>query len=468
VRYSPIKPESEAAARGGTRVCVRSFSEAGFMAFSRARSLRWMGTTALLLSLTGAAFAGADLHVKIPKKTKPTPVQKLNQEGVKALEKHSYKRAKKLFYEAYLLDPDDPFTLNNLGYMAELDGEIDRAQRYYSLAADQNSEAIVATATTDAAKGKAVGLVAGSAADDQMRVNRLNVYAIGLLEKDRAPEADVALQKALTLDPKNPFTMNNLGYAKEKEGELQQALKYYSQAATSGSHEPVIVSIHPSWRGKPIDEIADANAKKVQRLMNKEEDTGAQVARLNLRGVSALNRNERSTARDLFQQAYKLEPNNAFTLNNMGYLAEIDGDRETANYFYAKAQDANRSNSRVIVATRKDAEGKRVAEVASNSDIIVTNAQEAAIAARRRSAPTTVTLHERNGQPVPETPTVDISAPATKGLANQPVVTTTTEEVAAPAPPPKPAAPVEVIRPILETPDPNAPATTQPSPQQPQ
>jgi Flp pilus assembly protein TadD len=427
------------------------------MAFSRARSLRWMGTTALFVSLAGASFA----------------------DGVRAIDKHDYKRAKKLFYQAYLLDPDDPFTLNNLGYMAELDGEIDRAQRYYALAAEQNSEAIVATASTDQAKGKAVGLVAGSAADDQMRVNRLNVYAIGMLEKDRAPEADVALQKALALDPRNPFTMNNLGYAKEKEGELQQALRYYNQAATSGSKEAVIVSIHPSWRGKPISEIADANAKKVQKQMNKEEDTSAQVARLNLRGVSAINRNERSTARDYFQQAYKIEPNNAFTLNNMGYLAEIDGDRETANFFYDKAQEAARSNARVIVATRKDAEGKRVGEVANQSDTIVANAQQAAIEARRRQSGSTVALRTRDGSPIPATPVVDRSGappealttqPADSGEGEQPGANGTmqptanqpTQQVA----PPKPAAPaIEPIRPILETPDPNAPPDNQPPPQ---
>jgi len=371
------------------------------MSFSRA--LRSVATTALFVCLAGAAFAG-DLRIKIPKRTKPTPVQKLNQDGVRAVEKHDYKRAKKAFYAAYLLDPDDPFTLNNLGYMAELDGEIDRAQRYYALAAEQNSDAVVDRATTREAKGKAVAMVAGSAADDQMKVNRLNIYAIGMLEKDRAPEADVALQKAIALDPKNPFTMNNLGYAKEKEGELQQAYRYYTQAAASGSREPVIVSIHPSWRGKPIDEIADNNAKKVLKVMNKEEDVTAQVARLNLRGVSAVNRNERGTARELFQQAYKLEPNNAFTLNNMGYLAEMDGDRETADFFYAKAQEANRSNARVISATRKSAEGKRVGEVASVSDGEVTQAQEATVEARRRQGGADVELKRRDGTPVTNQP----------------------------------------------------------------
>jgi len=368
------------------------------------RSLRWIGTAALALSMVGAAHA-KDLTIKVPKRTKPTPVQKLNQAGVKAVEKHDYKKAKKLFYEAYLLDPDDPFTLNNLGYVAELDGEIDRAQRYYALAAEQHSEAIVKYATTDAAKNKAVDIVAGNAADDQMKVNRLNVYAIGMLEKDRAPEADVALQKAMAIDPKNPFTLNNLGYAKEKEGELQEAYKYYTEAAATNSHEPVIVSVHPSWRGKPIDEIASANAKKVEKEMNKSEDVDAQVARLNLRGVSALNRNERATARELFTQAYKLEPNNAFTLNNMGYVAEMDGDRETADFFYERAQEAYRSNAKVVEATRKSAEGKRVAEVASNSDTEVTDAQQATVEARRRQAGgANVELKRRDGTPAGNNP----------------------------------------------------------------
>jgi Flp pilus assembly protein TadD len=431
-----------------------------------------VGATVLALSLLGVSYAG-DLHIKIPKKSKPTPVQKLNQDGVKALEKHDYKRAKKLFYSAYLLDPDDPFTLNNLGYMAELDGEIDRAQRYYALAADQHSDAVVDRATIDAAKGKPVQLVAGNAADDQMRVNRLNVYAIGMLEKDRAPEADVALQKALQIDPKNPFTLNNLGYAKEKEGELQQAYTYYSQSAALNSREPVIVSIHPSWRGKPIDEIADNNAKKVQKEMNRPKSTGDEIARLNLRGVSAINRNERATAKDYFQQAYKLEPNNAFTLNNMGYLAEMDGDRETANFFYERAQEAQASNAKVVEATRKAAEGKRVAEVASSSDQIVQQAQEQTIEARRRSgAGTMVALKGRNGAPInPNAPVVADTESARRGVEGPKVgsgveVTTTTEEVAAPAPAvaQQPKKPVEIIRPIEDPGSLNSNADT-PQPQ---
>ncbi len=178
---------------------------------------------AALFSAIALSAADKSVTISIPKRTKPTPVQKLNQEGVKELLKREYKRAKATFYKAYLIDPNDPFTLNNLGYIAELEGQADRAERYYSLAQAQGSDAIVYKSTERAAVGKPVDQIAGNAADNKMQVNRINVYAIGLLQKDQAPEADLVLQKALKLDPTNPFTLNNLGYAREKEGELEQA-----------------------------------------------------------------------------------------------------------------------------------------------------------------------------------------------------------------------------------------------------
>src|SRR5205814_6772997 len=70
-----------------------------------------------------------DLRITIPKRTQATPVQKLNRDGVKEIQKHHLAKAERLFYKAYLIDPDDPFTLNNLGYISELQGKIERAQR---------------------------------------------------------------------------------------------------------------------------------------------------------------------------------------------------------------------------------------------------------------------------------------------------------------------------------------------------
>ncbi|HKD85183.1 MAG TPA: tetratricopeptide repeat protein [Terriglobales bacterium] len=380
---------------------------------------RLIATSFLLAAFALSASAG-DVRISIPKRTKPTPVQKLNQEGVKEVQKHEYKKAKALFYKAYLIDPNDPFTLNNLGYIAELEGQADRAQRYYDLAQAQGSDAVVYKSTERAAVGKPVNQVAGNAADDKMQVNRINVYAIGLLQKDQAPEADLALQKALKIDPKNPFTLNNLGYAREKEGELEQAYQFYSQAAAQHSDTPIVVTVNKNWRGKGISQVAEANANKVRNLMDHEQSVTAQVARLNTRGVAAINRNDYKLARQYFEKSYKLDPRNAFALNNMGYLAEMDGDRETADYYYDKAKEADQSSMKVAYASRKDVEGMKLASVAGDSDDAVVKATEEA-AALRRSQGGPVVLRYRNNQPVmepatppkpkPENPVPSASAP---------------------------------------------------------
>ncbi len=363
-------------------------------------ALRGLGTACLVLLLAGS-MSGKDMRITINKHTKPTPVQKLNRQGVALLERHEYGKAKALFYKAYLLDPTDPFTLNNLGYIAELEGNVERAQRYYALAAEQSSDALVAASTTDSVVGKPVAKVAGSAEEQGMQVNRMNVAAIGLLQKDRAPEADVVLRRALAIDSHNPFTLNNLGFAEEKQGEWEKALALYNQAANAGSGERVIVTVNPAWRGKPISEIAAENAAKLRKAMARTETPAERVARLNLRGVSALNRNDRRDAKDYFEQAYKLDPHDAFTLNNMGYVAEMEGDRETANFYYEKAAEAKRANARVDVATRREAEGQKLSAVAreSNSSVQGKMTQELEVK-RQQGGP--IVLKRRNNTPVTE------------------------------------------------------------------
>lgn len=376
----------------------------------RCRRFIWIAALAI------TSLAQADdktIQLKLPKRTKPTPVQQLNRDGVNAVQRHEYDKAKKLFYKAYLLDPNDPFTLNNLGYMSELEGDGERAQRYYDLAQQQPSEAAVDLASTKSVEGKPVSTVAGNAAEAGMQVNQMNMVAISLLRKGRAPEADLLLQQALAISPQNPFTLNNLGYTKEKEGEFEAALGYYSAAVNTRSNDPVIVSINRDWRGRAISEVADENARKVRKLMVKEQTPGAKVARLNLEGVSAMNRNDRRAARNYFDQAYKLDPTDAFTLNNMGFLAELDGDRETANFYYAKAAEAKRHKETVTVATRPEAEGKKVESVAQNSnqkvdqgmktDLETKRKQGGEVVLKRRDG-TTVTAPEGQQEQAPEAP----------------------------------------------------------------
>jgi Flp pilus assembly protein TadD len=339
------------------------------------------------LSMMSGGFAAQaqQLRIPLPKKSKFTPVQQLNRDGVAALKKHDIGKAKRLFYKAYLIDPNDPFTLNNLGYVSELEGSLERAQRYYDQAKANTSEAVIDRSTAQEAQGKTVASVAGRTAEGSMKVNELNSEALGLLNRDRAPEADVVLQAALKIDANNPFTLNNMGFAKEKEGELESAIKYYDGSAATGSREPIVIAFNKSWRGRPISEVAAQNADKSRKELSKAQDMQARVARLNLRGVSAMNRNDRKTARDNFQEAYKLDPKNSFAINNMGYLAEMEGDTETAQSYYEQAQRAERARQKVMVSTRPEVEGQTVGHVAEQSTTLVESSFVARAEARRRS-----------------------------------------------------------------------------------
>src|ERR1700743_1063516 len=332
--------------------------------------IAYVAPSVLALSvLCGVVFAGAtaagaqEVRIPLPKKSKYTPVQALNRDGVAALKKHDINKAKRLFYKAYLIDPNDPFTLNNLGYVAELEGSLDRAQRYYDMAQANTSEAVIDKSTAEEMQGKTVATVAGHTAEGPMKINGLNSEALDLLNRDRAPEADVVLQQALKLEPGNPFTLNNMGFAKEKEGELESAIQYYDRSAATGSREPIVIAFNKSWRGKPISEVAAANAQSSRKELSKSQDLKDRVARLNVRGVSAMNRNDRKTAKEAFEADFKLYPNNSFAINNMGYLAELSGDKETAQSYYEQAQRAERARQKVMVSTRPELDGQTAAAV---------------------------------------------------------------------------------------------------------
>src|SRR5260370_38623710 len=326
-----------------------------------------------------------ELRLPVPKKSKYTPVQQLNRDGVKALQKHDISKDRGLFYKGCVIDLNDPFTLNNPGYVAELERELDRARRYYDLAEANTSEAVIEKSTEKQVEGKTLTKVAGHVLGDQMKVNQLNSEAVRLLSQDRAPEADLVLQQALTIDPNNPFTLNNLGFAKEKEGALEEAIKNYQRAANTHSAERIVVAANKDWRGKSISEVAQRNADNTGVELAKAGDLDARVARLNLQGVSAMNRNDRTTARADFQQAYKLDPSNSFTINNMGYLAELDGDKATAQSYYDQAQAALRSHAKVAVATPAEVEGRESRRVAEESSGLMESSMEAVAEAKRSS-----------------------------------------------------------------------------------
>jgi Flp pilus assembly protein TadD len=355
------------------------------------------------ITLGWASHAHArDFKINIPERSHRTPVQRLNQEGVEEVQKHRYGKAEALFYKAYLLDPDDPFTLNNLGYVSELKGQIDRAQDFYSLAAQEATDAAIAKASLKRVQGQTLK-EALAIPDRDLEINHDNVEAVRLLSAGRGPEADLLLRKALNTDPHNIFTLNNMGVAKEMEGESQEALKYYDSAAVESSRASAIVTLNRAWRGKPVSEMAARNARDLRRRLDQQVTAQLRIAELNARGVAAVNRNELVTAEQDFRQAYELDPNNAFAVNNFGYLSELEGDRETAQFFYDKAQTLRGANTPVGLATRSSAQGMNLSQVATNNDAgVETKLQEQRDVRRQHQQP--VLLLRRDNSVVEEPP----------------------------------------------------------------
>ena len=200
----------------------------------------------VLAALCVSLAQAGGVRISIPKRSEATPVQKLNREGVKQIQHHHLAKAEQLFYKAYLIDPDDPFTLNNLGYISELQGKIDRAQRYYELAAkENNSETVIALASPRNMEGHKLSDITSSYGNLELRVNRGNILAMTLLEQGRSQEAEDVLRETLKLDPRNPFTLNNLGFDMETQGDLESALRYYNDASLTHSSAPIVVSLSP-------------------------------------------------------------------------------------------------------------------------------------------------------------------------------------------------------------------------------
>jgi Flp pilus assembly protein TadD len=354
-------------------------------------NLRKLGTLAVipgllamqLLAGTSQGFA-RDLQVPIPQRGVSTPSQKLNRDGVAELKHGHQKKAKRLFYKAYLLDPDDPFTLNNLGYVAELEGDADRALRYYALAARDRTHAVIDQSSEAALKGQPLDAALRQVQDSDQEVSRINERAIVLLQDGHVFEARNLLQSTLQRHPRDPFLLNNLGYALEAVGDIDGALRCYSAAASLHSTQRVVVTPRAKWRGRPISEVAAGNAAAVSEQIARGEGVEAATARLNLRGVAALNDNNPSVARGFFLQAYQRDAQNAFTLNNLGYVSELAGDRESAEMYYQAARSGRDASDRVSYSTRRDAEGQKINNVADNNQSDVDAALKAIQETKRR------------------------------------------------------------------------------------
>lgn len=376
----------------------------------------WRTSLVILALLTGAAIPtvwSRNLEITIPRRSELTPVQRLNRAGVDAIEKHQYEKAEAIFYKAYLYDPSDPFTLNNLGYISELQGNLDRALKFYALSSEQGGDAVIDVSNMKQLKGKPMRDALSNLKDLPMRVNRMNVEAIELLSQRRNFEADILLRHALALQPGNPFTLNNLGVAEEASGNLEGALQRYDAAARMHSPEPIVVTLNRSSRGEPVSESAAESARQLRKRLQNISSAKERAAMLTTRGVAEANQNDWTSAKLDFLQAYSLDPESAFSLNNRGYVAEKDGDLETAQFYYSKARKAEDAKARIGLATQQSAEGQPLLAVAADSGHNVDGKlDQYKLSQRQQTGPIELIPRGDNSPPEPSASPQNPSSPA--------------------------------------------------------
>ena len=262
--------------------------------------------------------------------------------------------------------------------------------------------------------------------------------AIVLLRDGHVFEAKNLLQSALPRHPNDPFLLNNLGYAMENVGDVEGALRCYSEAASLHSTKRVVVTPRVKWRGRPVSEVARENAVAMSEQIARGEGVDATTARLNLRGVAALNVNNPSVAKGFFSQAYQQDARNAFTLNNLGYIAELAGDRESAEMYYEAARAGRDAKAKVSYSTRRDAEGQKIDKLADDNQLDV-EATLKAVQEMKRREQRPIELKRRDA--VPENseqestpvPPIGVQAPALPAL---PPPTSQQERNATPSPQP--------------------------------
>ena len=183
------------------------------------------------------------------------------------------------------------------------------------------------------------------------------------------------------------------------------------------------------WRGKAISDVAFRNEQAIRERLASERSQQEKAARLNLEGVSALNHNEPQKATDFFRQAYQLDPYNAFSLNNMGYLAETQGDEETAADFYDRARRGDQAGTAVSVASRHEMVGEAAGVVAdTNSQAAGASLQAQAEMKRRQRTP--IVLRKRDNSPI-----TGPSSEENQGPQTQPSPTPDSQQQKFPRPP---------------------------------
>lgn len=211
----------------------------------------------------------------------PMKVNRMNVNAMALLSNSRGFEAVELLRRALVLDPSNPFTMNNLGVAYEAIGDYDSALNSYSAVAASRSTEVVVVTQIPGWRGRPVtGLADESAKLLRERIRKLSpneiqavmftVRGVSATNRNDWPIAREAFLKAYSLDPDSAFSINNRGYLSEREGDLETAEFFYDKARKAdGSNRRVGIATTQSAEGKKLAVVARDSNQQVDGELDK-------------------------------------------------------------------------------------------------------------------------------------------------------------------------------------------------------
>jgi len=224
-----------------------------------------------------------------------------NNIGVYLLNKGEYDEAAGYFRRALEVSPGHRNAIDNLMLVLELKREARESTLPPTRAQLENIEDIAREIEFLNETGKRQGTAGNYDA------------AIGLFNR------------AVELDPNYAETYNNLGYVYFIKGDMDFAEEYFKKALEADpGHESARANLEIVARQKKIMKVNDLNARGIRKGLEGDMD-GAAV---------------------LFEEAIAVDPANAESYNNMGYLYSLKEDYARAESYFKKALEMDPAHAR--------------------------------------------------------------------------------------------------------------------------
>ncbi len=144
--------------------------------------------------------------------------------GFEELSRNNYEKAEEYLQKALALNPNNPYAILNMGAVYQNTGRYEKACQMYDKLIELDAKVTAERSTQDWAQGKQLVNIAKRNYD--MAYSNL---AYEELARNNYLKAEEYLQKALALNPDNPYALLNMGVVYQNTGRPEKAREMYNK-----------------------------------------------------------------------------------------------------------------------------------------------------------------------------------------------------------------------------------------------